>query len=319
MTGVAVLGTLVAGCGTSDAGGDEGKAPASPSKPATVASVTQAQAKAIFDRYQKVNNKANAQVSDELLRSNETGPLLEADLAGNKRIRGKHDKKIDAFYYRDAQFYIPRTTGPAWFVVTAKETEESNTELLVFVDTGGGSYKATFGTWLEDGQKFPAIARNADGSATAVTSGPALGVGAKVSEYLTVAARGKRPPAGEVAPGPLTSKLGKNWDKSVREINDGLRWAGGTTWKARPEPVYALKTADGGALVVAASEQKLIYTAIRENVWYQPDKSYYGLGPKRYYKRFTGTRLWAFATHVPPSGPADVLAYSSHTVSASGS
>lgn len=320
VTGAAVLGTLVAGCGTGDAGGDGGKAPASPSRPAAAASVTEAQAKAIFARYQKVNNKANAQVSDELLRSNETGPMLEADLAGNKRIRGKHEKKIAAFFYRDPQFYIPRTTGPAWFAVTAAETVDGNTELLVFVDTGGGAYKAAVGVWLAKGKKFPAIARDADGSATAVTDGAALGVGARVSEYLTTAARGKQPPAGlALAPGPLTSKLGKSWDKTVRRINDGVSWAGGTSWKVRDKPVYALKTADGGALVMNVSDQKQIYTAMRENVWYQPDSVYFGLGPKRYYERFSGGRLWEFATHVPPSGPADVVARATHAISASGS
>ncbi|MFG2249262.1 hypothetical protein [Spirillospora sp. NPDC048823] len=280
--------------------------------------MTEAQAKAIFARHQKVNNKANAQVSDELLRSNETGPMLEADLAGNKRIRGKHEEKIPAFFYRDPQFYIPRTTGPAWFAVTAAETENGNTELLVFVDTGGGSYKAAVGVWLAKGKKFPAIARNADGSATAVTDGAALGVGAKVSDYLTTAARGKQSATGLV-PGPLTSQLGKSWAKTVRRINDGLRWAGGTSWKARPQPVYALKTADGGTLVMSVSDQSQTYTALRENVWYQPDQVYFGLGPKRYYTRFSGERLWQFATHVPSSGPADVLARSTHAVSASGS
>ena len=317
VTGAAVLGALVAGCG-GDTGGDGGNAPAAPNGPAKAEAVTEAQAKAIFARYEKTNNKANAQVSDELLRSNETGPMLEADLVGNKRIRSKHGKKIDAFYYRDPQFYIPRTTGPAWFAVTAAETEEGNTELLVFVDTGGGSYKSAVGVWLADGRKFPAIARNADGSATAVTEGAALGVGADVSEYLTSTAGGKKPAAG-LAPGPLTSKLGKSWAKTVRKTNGGLRWAGGTSWKARPQPVYALKTADGGALVMSVSTQTQTYTALRENVWFQPDPSYYGLGPKRYYKRFSGERLWAFATHVPPSGPADVVARSTHAIAASGS
>ncbi|MFB4319979.1 hypothetical protein [Actinomadura sp. 21ATH] len=318
MTGIAVLGTFAAGCGSSAAGGHATGASTSPSRPATVTPVTEAQAKTIFARYQKVNNQANAQVSDELLRSNETGPMLEADLAGNKRIRGKHEKKISAFFYRNPQFYIPRTSAPAWFAVTAAETESGNTELLVFVDTGGGSYKAAVGVWLAKGKKFPAIARNSDGSATAVTAGDALGAGGKISDYLTTAAAGKQPAAG-LAPGPLTSKLGKNWAKAVKRTNGGLRWAGGTSWKVRPQPVYALKTADGGALVASVSIQTLTYTAIRQNVWYQPDSAFFGLGPKRYYNRFSGERLWEFATHVPPSGQADVVASASHATSATGS
>ncbi|NDU71769.1 hypothetical protein GWI34_03890 [Actinomadura sp. DSM 109109] len=318
VTGIAALGALVAGCGSSDAGGDVRKAPASPSRPAAAPAVTEAQAKAIFDRYQKVNNQANAQVSDQLLSSNETGPMLEADLAGNQRIRAKADKKINAFYYRDPQFYIPRTTGPAWFAVTASETKGGNTELLVFVDTGGGAYKSAVGVWLAKGKKFPEIARGADGSATAVTDGPALGIGTQVSEYLTTTARGGRP-AAKLAPGLLTSELGRDFAKSIRKINDGRRWAGGATWKARPEPVYALRTADGGTLVLSVSTLTQTYTALRDNVWYQPDEVYFGLGPKRYYKRFSGQRLWQFATHVPPNGPADVVARATQAISATGS
>lgn len=318
--GAAVLGTLAAGCGTSAADGHKHTTGSrtSPSRPPAVTPVTEAQAKAIFANYQKVNNQANARVSDALLRSNETGPMLEVDLAGNKRIRAKQEKKIPAFFYRDAQFFIPHTTGPAWFAVTAKSTDGGETEMLVFLDTGGGSYKATAGPWLAKGQKFPAIARNADGSATAVTTGAALGVGTKISDYLSVAALGKRPAAG-FAPGPLTSQLGKSWAKSVNRTNGGHRWSGGTSWKARPQPVYALKTADGGALVISVSVQSETYTAIRPDVWFRPDQVFFGLGPKRYYTRFSGDRLWEFATHVPPTGPAAVLASATHSISATGS
>jgi hypothetical protein len=279
--------------------------------------VTQAQAQAIFEHFQKVNNEANAKVSDQLLRSNETGPMLEVDLAYNKRIRAKQEKKISAFHDRVVQFIRPRVTGTSWFAVAAKAAKSGQTEFLIFVDTGGGKYKAAAGPWLEKGQKLPVIARGPDGSATAVTRGPALGIGTKISDYLSAAALNKRPAAG-LAPGPLTSELGKGWAKAVTRTNSGLRWSGGTAWKARSQPVYALRTADGGALVVSISIQSETYTAIRPNVWFQPDPEFWGLGPKRYYTRFSGSRLWEFATHVPPSGPAAVLASDANAISATG-
>lgn len=319
VTGAAVLGTFVAGCGTGGAG--ENKHTAVPrtsaSRTPAGASLTEAQAKAIFANYQKVNNQANAKVSDELLRSNETGPMLEVDLTANKRIRAKQEKKIPAFYYRNAKFFIPRGTSPAWFAVTGTSTLGGGTELLIFVDAGGGTYKATTGPWLAKGQRFPAIARNPDGSATAVTTGAALGVGVELCDYLTATALNKRPAAG-FAPGPLTSQLGKSWAKSVLKTNGGMRWSGGTAWKTRPQPVYALKTTDGGALVVSISTQSETYTAIRPDVWFQPDSAFFGLGPKRYYSKFTGDRLWEFATHVPPTGPSAVLASAAHPISATG-
>jgi hypothetical protein len=315
LIGAIAAGSLVAGCG----GGGDKRPPVhttSPSLAPAAKALTETQARAVLTRYARVNNQANAKVSDALLRSNETGPMLEVDLVSNKRIRAKQEKKFESFTYRDPQFFIPRNVSPAWFGVLARSSL-GDKEFIVFVDTGGGAYKATVGPWIAKGQKFPAIARNADGSAVAVTTGPAVGIGTTYAAYLTAAAAGKRVPGG-ISPGPLTSQLGKSWAKSVtRTISDHM-WLGGTNWKARPQPVYALKTADGGALVVNTATQSESYAAIGPNVWLEPD-SYSGLGPKRYYHKFTGTQLWEFATYAPPQGTASVLADAAHTISATGS
>lgn len=280
--------------------------------------VTEAQARAIFADHEKVNNEANSKVSDALLRQNETGPMLEIDLAGNKRIRAKQAKKIKPFHYEGARFFIPHNVSPAWFAVSARVKGESGTEFLVFVDTGGGKYKSAVGAWVAKGQKLPAIARGADGSATAVTTGPALGVGTRLATYLTYTADRKKSPEA-FASGPLTSTLGRNWARTVLELTSRGRWQGRTQWAARPQPVYALKTADGGALVLSAVVQALRYTAARPNVWYRPAQDFYGLGPKRYYHRFTGEWLWTFATHVPSTGLPSVAASGVDPISATGS
>ena len=316
MAGAAALGTLVAGCGTGDDGGNTATDRKSPAPaPATV---TEAQAKAIFAKYQKVNNEANAKVSDELLRANETGPMLEVDLVGNKLIRAKKSKKISAFHYRNPDFFVPRGASPAWFAVTATSVPGGDKQILVFADTGGGVYKAAVGPWLGKGQKFPEIARDPDGTATAVTSGPALGVGAQLCAHLTAMAGGERPPGG-IASGPLLSEIGESWAKGVRKITRAKRWSGGASWKPRPQPVYALKTADGGALVMSASTQTESYTAMGPDVWFQPDQKFFGLGPKRYYSKFSGEQLYEFATHVPPNGSANFVASAADPISATGS
>jgi hypothetical protein len=310
------VGSLVAGCG---GGGTEKPAAhsSSPSASKAAAALTEAQARAVFTNYERVNNEANAKVSDALLRENETGPMLEVDLVGNKRIRAKHEKKIKPFHYKSAQFFIPHGMSPAWFAVlgTLSSTEK---EFAVFVDTGGGKYKAAVGAWLAKGQKLPSIARGADGSATAVTVGPALGVGTRLSTYLTYVAARQKAPDG-FAPGPLTSTLGKSWAKSVLKITSDNQWQGRTEWAARSQPVYALKTTDGGALVLNPVGQALSYTATQPHVWYQPAEEFRGLGPKRYYNHFRGEWLWTFATHVPPQGPASVVASGVHAINAAGS
>ncbi|MCO6009810.1 hypothetical protein NE236_33045 [Actinoallomurus purpureus] len=314
--GAVAVGSLVAGCG---GGGTKNTSAhqSSPSRSHAAAALTEAQARAIFANYEKVNNEANAKVSDALLRQNETGPMLEVDLAGNKRIRAKQESKIKPFHYKSAQFFIPRDVSPAWFAAFAP-VSSSDKEYVVFADTGGGKYKAATGSWLAKGQKFPSIARGADGSATAVTTGPALGVGTRLSSYLSYVAARQKAPEG-FAPGPLTLKLGQRWAKDVYKINSANRWRGRSEWAARTQPVYALKTTDGGALVLSPAVQALVYTAIQPHVWYQPPSDFYGLGPKRYYNRFRGEWLWTFATYVPPQGRASVVASGVHAISATGS
>lgn len=313
MLAVAAASVLAAGCGH---GKDNGPPRTSPSTTPVAKALTETQARAVLTRYVRVNNEANDKVSDTLLRSNETGPMLEVDLAGNKRIRAKQEKKIKPFYYHKPQFFLPNGVSPAWFGVLASTGD--GTEFLVFVDTGGGTYKAAVGPWLAKGQKVPSIARAADGTATAVTTGPALTVGTRYAKYLTAAAAGERVPGG-FGSGPLTTPIGRNWARSVSRTNGGHRWRGGVEWTARPQPVYALKTADGGALVIHTAIQSETYRAVQPNVWFRPDSSFFGLGPERYYQRFSGDRLWEVATYVPPRGRASVLADAVHTISATGS
>ncbi|MEV5709973.1 hypothetical protein [Actinoallomurus sp. NPDC052274] len=313
---VALSVLAAAGCGGESKPAEQ--RPSASTKSHAAPALTEAQARTIFTNYERVNNEANAKVSDALLRENETGPMLEVDLVGNKRIRAKQEKKIKAFHYQNPQFFIPRDVSPAWFAVFAPVRGGKDKEFLVMVDTGGGKYKAAVGSWLAKGQKLPSIARGADGSATAVTTGPALDVGTRLATYLTYTAARQKSPE-KFASGPLTSTLGRDWAKSVLQINSGNRWQGRTEWKARPQPVYALKTTDGGALVLSAVVQGLRYTATKPDVWYKPSDDFLGLGPKRYYNRFTGEWLWTYGTYVPSTGLPSVVTSGAHAISATGS
>jgi hypothetical protein len=143
-------------------------------------------------------------------------------------------------------------------------------------------------------------------------------VGTRYAKYLTAAAAGRRVPGG-FGSGPLTTPIGKDWAAWVRRTNGGRRWRGGVDWTARPQPVYALKTADGGALVINTATQSENYRAVQPNVWFRPDSTFLGLGPERYYQRFSGDRLWEVATYVPPRGRASVLADAVHPIFATGS
>lgn len=313
IVGVALTGSLVSGCG-----GGADTDPSVRSVPPRTKMLSETQARAVLTRYTEVNNQANRQVSDALLHSSETGPVLEIDLASNRRIRAKAEKKIGPFSYRNPQFFIPRgVSSPAWFIVLAQQSAAKDwSEFLVFVDVGG-AYKATAATWVRRGQRLPTIARNADGSATAVTVGPALDVGTKSAAYLTAVAAGERAPSG-INPGPQLSKDGKDVAKNVTNANRGHLWQGGVVWTAWRQPVYALRTTDGGALVMNVATELESYTAIRSGIVLEATRGYSGLGRRRYHHVFTGTSLWQFTIYVPSRGPADVLAEDGETIGVAG-
>ena len=310
--GFAVAASLLVGCGDTIASPPMRKAKAA------AKALTEAQARAILGRYELLNNEANAKVSDTLLRSIETGPFLEADLAANKRIRAKAEKKYSAFTYRDPQFFLPHGVDPAWFGVFAQSSDpDDGSEFLVFADVGGGTYKAAAAVWTVKGRKLPAIARSADGSATAVTTGPALTVGTRIAAYLTAVASGENAPGG-INSKPVIASDGRYWAKMIKR---GNRPGGhdSVSWRARAEPVYALRTADGGALVLNTGTSTEDYRLTRSDIELEAAPQYRGLGPKRYRHEFTGTMLWQFLTSVPPQGNASVLAEEAHTIAATGS
>lgn len=196
VTGLVAIAILAGGCGS--AGGDGGASPGPPNASTTsaAAALTLAQARAILTNYEKVNNQANSHLSDKLISSIETGPMLKGDLIDYKITR-----------------------------------------------------------------------------------------------------------AGDVA-----------------KIKEGGSWLGGTNWKPRTDPVYALKTTDGGALVWYTATQSLDYHTVSPTAWYQPIKTLRALGQDSYHSTFHGTWLWRFAAHVPQgAGRISVVGAGSLPIGASGS
>jgi hypothetical protein len=239
--------------------------------------------------------------------------MLKGDLADYKVTRAKLDSKIKPFTYRSPHFYIPRNAD--WFAVDAKPSNGGE-EFLVFANSGG-TYKLATSAW-KGKQAFPAIARGADGSATAVTTPATTKIAAAHSEYLSEVAAGLHGTG--FASGPDTSQLAKDWKGFVEKITSRGSWRGGTNWKPAAYPVYALATTDGGALVWYTATQSLDYSTINPTAWYEPTKPFFAFGPKRYHHDYHGTWLWRFAAHVPKDGGTTaVLGAGSLPVGASGS
>jgi hypothetical protein len=89
---------------------------------------TLAQARAILTNYEKVNNQANSHLSDKLISSIETGPMLKGDLIDYKITRAGDDPKIKPFTYRSPHFSIPTNAGTGWFAVDATSSNGGGAE-----------------------------------------------------------------------------------------------------------------------------------------------------------------------------------------------
>jgi hypothetical protein len=316
VSGLVAFGILAAGCGSATGEGDASPSPSTASPTPAAAAPTLAQARAILSNYEKVNNEANSHLSDKLISSIETGPMLKGDLIDYKITRAGDEPKIKSFTYRSPHFYIPRNAGTGWFAVDATSSSSGGNEFLVFAKTGG-TYKLATSAWRGKG-RFPSIALDPDGSATAVSGAATPRVAASHSQFLTTTAAGLR--GSGFAAGVSTTQLGKAWYNNVAKIKAGGSWLGGTNWKPRTDPVYALKTTDGGALVWYTATQSLDYHTVSPTAWYEPIKSLRALGPDRYHSTFHGTWLWRFAAHVPQgAGRISVVGAGSLPIGASGS
>jgi hypothetical protein len=316
VTGLVAIGILAGGCGSAGGGGGASPGPSNASTTPAAAALTLAQARAILTNYEKVNNQANSHLSGKLLSSIETGPMLKGDLVDYKITRAGDEPKIKSFTYRSPHFYIPGNAGAGWFAVSATSSNSGGNEFLVFAKTGG-TYKLATSVWRGKA-RFPSIAVNPDGSATAVTGAATAQVATSHSQFLTTTAAGLR--GSGFAAGVSTTQLGKTWYKNVAKIKAGGSWLGGTNWKPRTDPVYALKTTDGGALVWYTATQSLDYHTVSPTAWYLPDKTLRALGPDRYHSTFHGTWLWRFAAHVPQgAGPISVVGAGNLAIGASGS
>jgi hypothetical protein len=275
--GLAATGLLAAGCG----GGDGGDKPAASSSASTAAGkdakdgrtaapiVTEARAGAVLDGYEKVNNAANVTQDGAKLGTVEGGALYQQSLAQYKQFP-KYSAKVQAAYrkpftYVDRRFHIPDTGS--WFMVDAEVSggnfDKGDRQLMVFRQQTGGHWKMVLADNFTGAA--PAVAKAADGAAVVVAPDAAVG-GTKLSA-LGSAVNDLRVSGGKKAGAALADSAARR--DAVKEYttrND--HWGAyktclrtdfedaGTKWDSAyityPD-TYAVKTADGGALVASTS------------------------------------------------------------------
>jgi hypothetical protein len=220
--------------------------------------ITIAGARAVFQRYLSVSDSAAA--SGDMA----TGLSVVADAAWESAhaeytALASSGTPVPRYQYGTADFYVPKAENyPHWFVAKAPQRSlngsGTGTVLMVFGQSKKGAmWNLDGSTMLSPGQSIPAIALDADGYATPLPTYdqnllvPPNAVGATQASVVNQGPGA--PSAAVITHGPQTTGLYAQQAAAVRMIAvQGLEY----TWymEGATFPVYALRTTDGGALVL---------------------------------------------------------------------
>lgn len=299
--------------------------------PAAAASqppITAAQARRVLAAYTAANNTANSQGSQSLLAQVETGTSLSIDAGIYAGQRARHTAGFPAFGPVAASYYIPLeppASYPHWFAVRvtnallagsgSRPGKVINTEYLVFTQATAGA------PWLDAIEPFalasaaaPSIALDGSGHATAISrSSAALALSVAAAGASTAialdAATGQ--PA---SPGNLADEADL---LSIRKAT-GPHATITSSHSATIDPVFGLRTTDGGALLFYDIAARLTVTAAAGSTLRLDIPGF--VSPAQPASRVTLDYLDQLAVTDPPAGrqlPARVIAdYSGLTGSA---
>jgi hypothetical protein len=245
--------------------------PATSARPATSPSpakgagtvVDSAAAQRQLDAYVKVNNQANQARSDTLLRSYESGSSLDIDLGSYKSSRALKPKgrKYVPFGYVDPVFAFP--TGRPWYLIDARQQDmgagkkPAGTHTYLLFAKKGQDWKQTYSPGTPDAKtELPKPTTEAidPGDSAGLIGSPA-----EFAKLYAVQLAGRTP-------------AGKDHFESDSLVSsytsDRIKMSRYSTVKqvvkpATAYPTYALRTADGGALVFTTMNVSLRYDVIQ--------------------------------------------------------
>jgi hypothetical protein len=245
-----------------------GGAPASPATAmATQAPLTPSQAQQVLAAYTTANNSANAQASQTLLATVEGGSSLAIDSGIYDAQRAAHAAGYPAYSPAAASYYIPLETPaayPHWFAVRVSNSllsapgKVTQMEYLVFTQAAAGA------PWLDSMEPFtlpsataPSVALDASGHATAVSAaGTSLALPAATAGVATATAldSGAGQPA---SPGNLAEASELASLRQTVPSHPSIT----SSHSATTDPVFGLRTTDGGALLFYDVAARLTVTA----------------------------------------------------------
>ncbi|MFD9817482.1 hypothetical protein [Streptomyces violascens] len=265
------------GCSTdSDTPAAKKQTPTSSTAPQPTPALSTAQARDVIAHYSEINNKANAGYDKALVATIETGPQLAQTLSTYKQEQGLPQADRTAYEpwaydTNTAQLYIPKFTEGQkhWFAATVYAgISKKYARYLVFAENlGQHRWELTAAIDLDNGQA-PPIALDADGNATAVpTSADALRNAVADNFATGGTGDGKK----NLADTPASRRQREVHEK----VGTRLEPRGKTTFKAGENTYpdsYALKTADGGSLIVFAHQHTQTDAPVEAGLAIQPDK-----------------------------------------------
>jgi hypothetical protein len=301
-----------------------GKVSTAPSSPATAAGpLTVTQAQTVLATYTQVNNGANAQRSDKLLATVETGSSYAIDTGLYQTRQAAGAAPYPGFRPAQATYFIPRdepVSGPRWFAVQVANVFLSNpgsvtsTEYLLFTQAvPGGPWRNAIEPYILPGASAARIAIGADGLATAVS--PDAASVAVAPSQLPAATAASLDGTGQAA----VASLGNLADRS-----DQRHWQatvpGGKVIDAHAPATgadgqeFALLTVGGGALVFYSDAAELTITPPVGSMLHLTVPGLYSSAQAQTQARVS--YLEQFAAYDPPVGggvPRVVASYSAIT------
>lgn len=289
LLGVATAVTLTACGGGAGSDGANGEASASAAPQGVV---TEKAAAAVMDTYEKVNNKANASLDEKLLGTVEGGQVYAMDQANYRLVPtfSAKDRKAYAkpFSYQDRRDVIPAKGTGDWFAVQASSSEDKKSSVLLVFDQVDGTYKMVLSLWADSGEPFPKLAVGKGGLAQAVGSDTKVGEVAP-SDVATayedlLATGGTKQGRNLASTGPVKEALKTYKSSSTKGAADGAATLKFFTKTPADPSVYALRTADGGVLVLfpaSHTQETLLKPAYRSNASLVPSDEQSALGATR--------------------------------------
>ncbi|MEV4468241.1 MULTISPECIES: hypothetical protein [Nonomuraea] len=326
VAGGVLAGCLVAGCsglpGMDPAAWQGAETPSATPSPTTSgtqktpepsASAPALTAESVIKEYIERNNKANKALDEKLLATYEGGSSLAIDKAGytSQRKLGGRDS------YTPFEYVKPTFVAPAskrWFLATAywknkKKSAKTPTFLLFAHDQG--AWKQVYSPDVSDtidADELPKIQTDASGAATEVDSADGDGLLMSPADFAKnyaahMTGKGSKAAKSRFASDQFTTGAAKNRIK-MRQFAKITEHAA----PAKEYPSYALRTADGGALVFTTFARTKVYDVIQSPKRYYVFQENNGLLPDKYYKFLKVGDLVQVAAHIPPktASPAQV-------------